>query len=68
MPKEIQQIQPVKDVSVESLNRLVEELNMRLFAISQMLNNLAIPQSGIDSGSALSDVISALTSAGIVEE
>lgn len=68
MPKEIYQIQPLKDNSLESLTVLVEELNIRLFEISKRLSDIAIPQTGITTSTSLADLITALTSAGIVSE
>lgn len=43
MPKEIHQIQPIQEASKESLNRLVEELNIRLFEISKNLPESSTP-------------------------
>lgn len=43
MPKEIHQIQPLEDNSVEALNGLIEELNVRLFAISRDLPDSDLP-------------------------
>ena len=61
--KETYQIVPTDD-----LTHLVEQLNIILLEISSRLAYIDIPQTGIDSASTLAELITALISAGIVED
>ena len=63
MAKEIYQIQPVQD-----FDSLVEQLNLVLFEISKRLADLDIPNEDIEDASTVSDLVTALISAGIGKE
>lgn len=68
MPKEVYQVEKLRELTLLELNRLVDEINQHFFEISKRLANLQIPNSSIESATTVANLVTALIAAGIGEE
>lgn len=66
-PTEIYQVNQIAEVSLESMQQLINELNLCLFEISKRLSRLSIPQD-TSSVTTVAHVVTLLENAGIGAE
>jgi len=66
-PIEIYQVNQIEELSEEAIKKAINELNIALFAISQRLLRLSIPQSTA-SVTTVANLVTLLENAGIGEE